>query len=51
MYSDSKIHTALENVSQFGVVADAKRIHDNDMALHTDQVMYSCGSLVCLNGM
>lgn len=33
----------LENVTQFGVAA--KRARDNNIAAHTDQTMFSCGSL------
>jgi len=43
--SESKKFTGLDTdslQSNFGV---AKRIRDNDADLHTDQIMYSCGSL------
>jgi hypothetical protein len=40
--NDSKRNASLSNTTTFGV---AKRIRDNDEHLHTDQTMFSCGSL------
>jgi hypothetical protein len=45
--SDSRAHPGLSGTGPFGVVRDAKLQRDNDPDLHTDQTMYSCGSLVC----
>eukprot|EP00127_Corallochytrium_limacisporum_P001876 Clim_evm31s88 gene=Clim_evmTU31s88 len=45
---ESKKNANLEATTTFGVakpIGDLKHAHDNDDALHTDQVMYSCGSL------
>jgi HEAT repeat protein len=41
--SDSKRYTELTNTTTFGVAA--KRIRDNDAHLHSNQAMFSCGSL------
>jgi hypothetical protein len=34
----------MENVTTFGVAA-SKQARDNDVSKHTDQAMFSCGSL------
>ena len=39
---ESERYRDLSNSSEFGVV---KRLRDNDVALHENQQMYSCGSL------
>eukprot|EP00003_Mantamonas_plastica_P006393 TRINITY_DN1519_c1_g2_i1.p1 TRINITY_DN1519_c1_g2~~TRINITY_DN1519_c1_g2_i1.p1 ORF type:complete len:707 (+),score=256.45 TRINITY_DN1519_c1_g2_i1:1841-3961(+) len=41
---DSHSHSSLENVTEFGV-ASAKQMRDNDIELHSNQAMFSCGSL------
>eukprot|EP00010_Vexillifera_abyssalis_P001453 CAMPEP_0201560856 /NCGR_PEP_ID=MMETSP0173_2-20130828/78487_1 /ASSEMBLY_ACC=CAM_ASM_000268 /TAXON_ID=218659 /ORGANISM="Vexillifera sp., Strain DIVA3 564/2" /LENGTH=459 /DNA_ID=CAMNT_0047975319 /DNA_START=765 /DNA_END=2144 /DNA_ORIENTATION=- len=43
--ADSKLNASLENVSTFGVAKAKKIARDNDPALHTNQQVYSCGSL------
>ncbi|GAB4818455.1 hypothetical protein N2152v2_005501 [Parachlorella kessleri] len=42
--SESKELAGVEGSALFGVAA--QRARDNDVALHTDQTMYSCGSLM-----
>lgn len=42
---DSKAFGGLENKTHFGVSAARKAAVDNDVSKHTDQVMFSCGSL------
>lgn len=41
---DSKTLSKLENVTTFGVAAE-RSMRANDQELHTDQTMFSCGSL------
>uniref|UniRef100_A0A061QRH4 Arm repeat-containing protein n=1 Tax=Tetraselmis sp. GSL018 TaxID=582737 RepID=A0A061QRH4_9CHLO len=41
--SESHRYAGLDNTTTFGVAA--KRARDNDEALHTNQTMFSCGSL------
>jgi len=41
--SDTQRYGGLENTTTFGVAA--KRLRDNDEKLHTNQTMFSCGSL------
>jgi len=42
--SDSKRFGGMDNITQFGV-AGARRIRANDVDAHTNQQMFSCGSL------
>ncbi|CAG9464545.1 unnamed protein product [Pedinophyceae sp. YPF-701] len=42
---DSAKYGGLSNVTQFGVAQEARRARANDKDLHTDQQMFSCGSL------
>lgn len=42
--SESQKYTGLDNITSFGV-AGVRRIRANDLDLHTNQTMFSCGSL------
>eukprot|EP00850_Spirogloea_muscicola_P014971 SM000111S18794 [mRNA] locus=s111:183250:196627:+ [translate_table: standard] len=45
---ESRRYGGLDNVTHFGVAH--KKLRDNDQNLHTDQTMYSCGSLTAKAG-